>query len=123
MFGPDEFANVYRSSVAKLEQKLRDKSATAKQRQEIDAFLAEIKSDLARADAAFAHAIGHPLCQCDFPGTPMLWREAESAHVCPKCNHRRESARHAAKVGMSHRDRYLARRGQADDDWDIFTGR
>jgi hypothetical protein len=120
-FGHEQFTAVYRGSIAKLEQKLRDKSATGKQRQEIEALLTEIKSDLARADAGFAHAIGHPLCQCDFPGTPMLWREAEAAHVCPKCTHRRKGAEGPVKVSPNRHDRAQARRASGLD-FNLFTG-
>jgi hypothetical protein len=84
MFGPDEWAAVYRSSIAKVEKKLLDKTATGKQREEIENFLSEIRSDLAKADAAFAHAVGFPICHCRLPGVPMLWKQAESAHVCPE---------------------------------------
>jgi hypothetical protein len=122
-FGPDQFTAVYRSAISKVEKKLLDKSTTGKQREEIVRFLDEIRSDLAKADAAYAHTVGFPICHCKLPGVPMLWRESESAHVCPSCDHRKVSASHAAKVGMSSRDRYLARRGQSDNDWDIFTGK
>ena len=38
---------------------------------------------LARSDAKLAKDLGFKLCQCTFPGQPMLWREAEDAWVCP----------------------------------------
>ena len=45
---------------------------------------------LARSDAKLAKDLGFRLCQCEFPGHPMLWREAENAWVCPnsQCQHK-----------------------------------
>src|SRR5690348_7419875 len=105
MFGPNEWAATYRTSIARLESKLLDGSAAkGKQRQQVEALLAEIKADLARADASLAHALGHPLCECTFPGTPMLWKHQQSAHACPACGYTKLDPR-AVKVSQTSRDR------------------
>ena|SRR5438477_3606447 len=38
---------------------------------------------LQKSEAELAQALGYKLCQCTFPPQIMLWKEAESAHVCP----------------------------------------
>jgi hypothetical protein len=55
---------------------------------------------LARSDAKLAKDLGYKLCQCTFPPQPMLWREAETAWVCPRreCGH---------KIGRDHRPKVI----------------
>jgi hypothetical protein len=40
---------------------------------------------LARSDAKLANELGFRLCQCSFPGEPMLWKKDIRKHVCGKC--------------------------------------
>jgi hypothetical protein len=122
MFGPDQFKAAYQHAITDFKTIVRDESPKGKPRQDIENRIKLIEAKLAEADAAFAHTLGFPICHCKLPGVPMLWREAESAHVCSSCGHRKETPR-AAKVGMNGRDRHLARRSQSNDDWDIFTGK
>jgi hypothetical protein len=41
---------------------------------------------LARGDAKLAKELGFRLCQCYFPGEPMLWKKDIRKHVCSKCD-------------------------------------
>ena len=56
---------------------------------EIEGKIGDAEKVLSESDARLAKDLGFPLCQCTFPPQIMLWKEAESAHVCPRleCGH------------------------------------
>jgi hypothetical protein len=64
-----------------------------KQREDVEAKLREAEGLMKRADAKLAKELGLRLCDCEFPPNIMLWREAEKAHVCPRCGRRHDRAR------------------------------
>jgi len=119
-FGPSEWTAICREAVTEFKA-IRDELPQGKLRDDITERIKRVESTLTRADAELAQKLGFYLCKCEFPATPMLWREGESAHVCPKCGHRREVHRHAVQVGMNSRDRREARRASGTD-FDVFTG-
>jgi hypothetical protein len=60
------------------------------QRAEAEQKIAAAQEMLARSDAKLAKELGFHLCRCTYPPQPMLWREAEKAHVCQNaaCQHK-----------------------------------
>lgn len=68
----------------------KDAIPKGKPRDEAEAKIHEAESAMKKADAALANELGYRLCKCEFPPTPMLWREAEKAEVCPRCGQQRK---------------------------------
>lgn len=50
---------------------------------EIQQQIEKAEAALRASEASAAKALGYNLCQCTFPPQIMLWRERESAYVCP----------------------------------------
>ncbi|NPD68714.1 hypothetical protein HN018_13115 [Lichenicola cladoniae] len=56
---------------------------------EIEGKIEDAEVALRKSNALLAKDLGFPLCQCTFPSSIMLWKEAQKAHVCPnlECGH------------------------------------
>ena len=67
--------------------------------------LREAEGSMKRADAKLAKELGLRLCDCEFPPNVMLWRETEKAHVCPRCQRRREKPDLPAVTGVNYHQR------------------
>jgi hypothetical protein len=119
-FGPSEWATICGEALTEFKA-IRDELPQGKLRDDVAERIKRVESTLARADAELAQKLGYDLCQCAFPATPMLWRQAESTTVCPKCSYR-TPIRSAVKVATNRHDRREARRAGSDD-WDVFTGK
>ncbi len=83
----------------------KDALPKGKQRDEVEARLRDAETSMKRADAKLARELGLRLCDCEFPPNVMLWRETEQAHVCPRCQHRRNKPRVVAAPAVNYHHR------------------
>ncbi len=70
-----------------------------KEREEAEKKVEAAAALLARSDAKLARDLGYKMCQCTFPPQIMLWKEAQSAWMCP--NAECGSAKKSAQISSS----------------------
>lgn len=52
-------------------------------RDEVEKKVKMAEDILKRSDAKLAKELGYTLCECTFPPQIMLWKQQQSAYVCP----------------------------------------
>ena len=83
----------------------KDELPKGRQRDEVETKLREAEGYMKRADAKLAKKLDLRLCDCEFPPNVMLWRETEKAHVCPRCQRRREKPDLPVSQGVNYHQR------------------
>lgn len=83
-------------------------------REEIEAKVHIAEEALRKSDAKAAKDLGYQLCTCTFPPQIMLWKEAESAHVCPNVNCGRKIKK-GGPASVALGSRFRGGRGGGDD--------
>lgn len=83
------------------------------QREAVEARIksADEKLELARSTAA--KALGFKTHDCKFPPPLLLWNEAENAHICENCGHKKP--RQAGQI--SRETSWITARRGGRDDW------
>lgn len=72
-------------STLELIKGIREELPPGPEAEELKAKIEQAEEALRVDRAKLAKSLGYHLCRCEFPPEPMLWRNDEEAHICPKC--------------------------------------